>query len=279
LELSAIRCDCGTQIRAAIHEPTVDEYAEAMTQKADFPPVVVFHDGSQYVLADGFHRVMAASRRGQKQISADVRQGTKSDALRFALGANALHGLKRTNADKRRSVELALAEWPKLSNREIARVCAVGETLVRDTRPNCAKSAVEPTRIGADGKERRVPLRESAPIAAHADYERPAVNGEQEPSRSRNTAVVDEERPHIKTYDEEVEDVKSSITELKAQVEYHLNLVRCDAELVLERMQKDLIEPDDLKDTATELRFAAKTVEALRTCMEFPGIKQSSPRN
>ena len=39
------------------------------------------------------------------EIAADVRQGTRRDALLFAAGANSSHGLSRTTADKRRAIE------------------------------------------------------------------------------------------------------------------------------------------------------------------------------
>lgn len=154
LHLTEIVTTAGTQIRAKIDTDTVDDYAHAMQDAANkFPPVVVFHDGSQFILADGFHRVMAASRNGFTDIEADVRKGTRTDALKYALGANSTHGLKRTNADKRRSVELAVQEWPKMSNREIARLCSVSEYAVREFREvSCDKNAPE-THIGADGKE------------------------------------------------------------------------------------------------------------------------------
>ena len=159
LDLAVIRCDCGTQTRTAINQVTVEEYTQAMKEGAEFPPMVVFHDGSQYVLADGFHRFMAASRRGYSQFTVEIRRGTKSDALKFALQANATHGLKRTNADKRRSVELAVAEWPKLSNREIARICAVHHDMVGEVRADQlaeSASSIPETRVGADGKQRPV---------------------------------------------------------------------------------------------------------------------------
>lgn len=158
LKLSEIVTTAGTQIRARINVEIVDDYATAMTDGAKFPPVTVFHDGNQCILADGFHRVMAATRNGFKDILADVNKGTKSDALKFALGANGTHGLLRTNADKRRSVELALAEWPKVSNREIGRICAVSDPFVKEVRELLTvSSSTEPeSRIGKDGKTRKV---------------------------------------------------------------------------------------------------------------------------
>jgi ParB-like chromosome segregation protein Spo0J len=63
-----------------------------MTNGATFPPIVLFHDGNQHYLADGFHRFMAAQRLAFKDIDADVQPGTKEDALWFALGANRTNG-------------------------------------------------------------------------------------------------------------------------------------------------------------------------------------------
>ncbi len=76
-----------------------------------------------------------------------------------------------TNADKRRSVELALAEWPKLSDVELSRICAVGKTMVgevrRDIQP-VEKTGSE-TRIGADGKERKMPAHQCGGLATSFD--------------------------------------------------------------------------------------------------------------
>ncbi len=187
IKLAEIVTTAGTQIRARIDSETVDQYAEAMLDAGNkFPPVVVFHDGSQFILADGFHRVMAASRNGFLDIEADVQKGTKSDALKYALGANSAHGLKRSNADKGRSVELALGEWPKLSDREIARICAVSDHFVGHVRKaNCEPIAVEQTRIGADGKKRRMPRKpEPAPDPSPA----PPVEPETAPTPEPSTA-------------------------------------------------------------------------------------------
>ena len=88
LKLTEIVTTAGTQVRARLDTDTVDEYASAMVDGAVFPPVVVFHDGNRYILADGFHRIMAAQRNGFKDFECDVRKGAKSDALKFALAAN-----------------------------------------------------------------------------------------------------------------------------------------------------------------------------------------------
>lgn len=160
LKLSEIPTTAGTQIRASINKEALDEYAEAMKDATNkFPPVVVFHDGNRYILADGFHRVLAATRNGFRDIVAEVRKGAKSDALKYALSANAAHGIQRTNLDKRRSAEMALHEWPNLSDVELGRICAVSHTFVADVRRSIQPATVAGSpRIGADGKARRLPV-------------------------------------------------------------------------------------------------------------------------
>jgi len=161
VRVGEIVVDCGTQIRAEINESAVGEYSEAMRDGAEFPPVVVFNDGNRYLCADGFHRTLAAARIGRDAIKAEIRQGTKTDALKFALSANVSHGLRRTNQDKRCSVALALSEWPGVSDRSIAETCAVHHQLVADVRSQLGESSSSPvaSRIGADGRTRRLPQR------------------------------------------------------------------------------------------------------------------------
>ncbi len=130
--ISDIRTDGGTQSRDSLDAATVEEYASAMTNGAAFPAVVVFYDGQAYWLADGFHRVAAAKQAGMAQIDADVRQGSRRDAILLSVGANSSHGLRRTNADKRRAVMTLLsdAEWGKWPQAKIAETCGVSQQLV-----------------------------------------------------------------------------------------------------------------------------------------------------
>jgi len=158
LKVTEINMTAGTQIRASLDDATVQEYATAMQEGVSFPPAIVFEDGGQHFLADGFHRVTAALRNHRNEFEFDVRTGGRSEALRFALSANAQHGLRRTNADKRRSVELALAEWPRLSSAEIGRICAVSHTFVEGLREEVQPATVAGcSRIGRDGRERKLP--------------------------------------------------------------------------------------------------------------------------
>lgn len=136
IEIAKIRRDGDTQPRTELSNDVVADYAEDMKKGAEFPPVTVFFDGNEYWLADGFHRVQAKWIEGIKEVRAEVHVGTQRDAILYAVGANATHGLRRTNADKHNAVVRLLRdnEWSQWSNREIARQCLVDEKTVRNIR-------------------------------------------------------------------------------------------------------------------------------------------------
>lgn len=53
---------------------------------------------------------------------------------------------------------MALKEWPSKSDREIARMCAVGADMVGDVRKvQLSDSDSSSPRTGADGKTRKMP--------------------------------------------------------------------------------------------------------------------------
>lgn len=91
--------DLSLQTRAGTDAETIDNYAEAMADGAQFPEVTVFTDGAHYWLSDGFHRVMAAKQNGRTVIAADVRKGTEDDAVVFGGTANNKQGKRPTRAD------------------------------------------------------------------------------------------------------------------------------------------------------------------------------------
>jgi hypothetical protein len=126
----------GTQARNALSETIMREYAEAMTNGDEFPPIDVYFDDTAYWLADGFHRVRAAKTAGQDTITARVHPGSKREAILHAVHANETHGHRRTDADRRRAVTLMLSdpEWWSWSDREIARQCHVSHMLVNRMR-------------------------------------------------------------------------------------------------------------------------------------------------
>lgn len=190
LKLDQIRTDGGTQARAGLDEATVAEYAETWQtlsyQQNGFdrmPPIVVYHDGEAYWLADGFHRVAAYRRflmdgkpsASAHALNAEVKQGTRRDAVLYACGANAAHGLRRTTADKRRAVETLLRdeEWRQWSDRKIADACAVDHKTVAGVRADLVAGGEIPhlaERQGSDGKVyAAAPARPITPESRDAD--------------------------------------------------------------------------------------------------------------
>lgn len=145
INLAAIRLDGDTQSRAEINNDAVSDYVDAIKDGAEFPPIVVFFDGATYWLGDGFHRVHAFRTAGRASINADVRDGTQADAQLFSYGANKGHGLRRSNADKRKAVlgtlnHPATKDW---SDNQIAKHCGVHHSTVGDARRSLADSASE----------------------------------------------------------------------------------------------------------------------------------------
>jgi len=136
LNLKIIRIDGGTQSRAKIDNETVKEYAAAIKAGASFPPVVVFYDSCDYWLADGFHRYHAHVAAGKASIAVESRNGSQRDAQLYSFGVNAEHGLRRSNADKRKAVMGMLddSEWSVWSDRKIAEACGVTHPFVSGLR-------------------------------------------------------------------------------------------------------------------------------------------------
>lgn len=136
LNINTIRTDGGTNPRDHINEDVVARYTEDMQAGAEFPPVIVFDDGTDQWLADGFHRVAVARAMDQGSIKAEVRQGTSRDAILFSASANSTHGYPRSNQDKRNAVLRLLNddEWSQWNDSEIARQCKVSHTFVAKLR-------------------------------------------------------------------------------------------------------------------------------------------------
>ena len=147
MKIADILIDGGTQIRRNIDYDIVEEYRNSMLDGAKFPPIVVFCDGANNWLVDGFHRLFAAKDAELKEIDVDVRHGSKREAVLFAVGANSEHGLRRTNEDKREAVVTLLSddEWQKWSDREIARRCCVSNHLVTRIRNQLNLTGTNPS--------------------------------------------------------------------------------------------------------------------------------------
>jgi predicted RNase H-like nuclease (RuvC/YqgF family) len=169
-----------------------------MKDGASFPPAVVFHDGAEYFLADGFHRYFAAKKCGSPGLACDVREGTLRDAILFSFSANGTHGLRRTAADKRKAVMAMLEdiEWQDWSDREIARQCCVSHPFVAAIRKE----------IGADKSEKKMNVRGKTTTRIQQPVEKEEKQvpefSEEDIEREEMKAVVD----YLKKQNEELQD-------------------------------------------------------------------------
>lgn len=146
LLISDIIRDTRLQSRVALHEPTVETYRELIqTEGKTLPPVTVYQTGELIHLVDGFHRVEAAKRAGKTHILANLRPGNFREAILFSVGANANHGLPRSNADKRKAVLVLLqdTEWSTWSDRDIANKTGTTHPFVGKVRKELADGTVE----------------------------------------------------------------------------------------------------------------------------------------
>lgn len=134
IAVDAIEATAATQVRVRLDRSVIDQYAEDFKNGAAFPPLDVFREpnSERVILADGFHRHRGAINAGRTEIGCNVHEGKMLDALMFALGSNAEHGFRRTNADKRHAVEMALKdpEISQLRTQEIADICRVAKRTI-----------------------------------------------------------------------------------------------------------------------------------------------------
>ncbi len=130
-KLSELKLTEQAQPREKIDLETVAEYAEALQDpKKELPPVVVF--GA--FVADGFHRYLAYQSADRKTIPTLSHPGGLREATLYSCGANAIHGLRRTTADKQRAVKKMLSDeqWAQWGARRIADHCQVHHSTVID---------------------------------------------------------------------------------------------------------------------------------------------------
>lgn len=177
LKLTDINTEGGTQPRSEIDFATVNEYREKILDGVIFPPVTVFYDGSNYWLADGFHRVTAYHNAEIEEIEVEVIQGTQRDAQWFSLGANKEHdagGLKRKPDDKKRAIEKILLdeEWSTKSQVIIAEHVGVTQGYISRINSRLITSNKSSNRQTVEGKDGRT--YRTANIGKH--YQAPDVN-------------------------------------------------------------------------------------------------------
>lgn len=230
MKLSQIKLDTGLQMRAQMNQHVVDDYCDAILAGSKFPPIILFHDGTDYHLADGWTRYFAHKKAGLEIIDADVRQGTRRDALEFAVGANATNGQCRTPEDKRKAVLTVMDdfEWAERSDREIARMCNVSHVFVSRLRK-------------AAGKQ--------------PDTIKSIQNGKEVPMRSLKKELEDESNPSVQ-YEEKVNELATTIQELAEENK------ALEARVAISQMGQSSNAEKEAHETLARLQAENKLLEA-----------------
>jgi len=220
--LDKIRIDGGTQSRVKIDENVVAQYADEMLGGDLFPPVILFHDGVDYWLADGFHRYFANKRVNSPGIRATIMDGSVRDAILHGIEANNKHGLRPTNEDKRKGVITMLRdiEWQDFSNREIGRICGVSHTLV-----NTIRKELESKTSGNVSTPKPKPSSGNSSIDPAVEFNQAEIEREMQQAASENLQKENEDLRDQLTVamasssdEAEQEKAASIIRDLRAQI-------------------------------------------------------------
>jgi hypothetical protein len=224
LEISKIKID-GTQSRVEINQATLQEYSDAIADGVDFPPVIVFYDGADYWLADGFHRLLAHNRAGKQKIFETVILGSKRDAILYSVGANHSHGLRRTNDDKKKSALMLLqdGEWSKLTDSEIADKCNLSRQFISKLRNEQGEKPAEKTvtRNGKTYQQNTANIGRKPEERTAGDVMRDVLSPSPKPKKQ--TFAEQQEAYRAAKKEEEYEDGAERLTpeqELQIRVEY-----------------------------------------------------------
>jgi hypothetical protein len=155
IAINELDLTAGTQLRAGLDKSAIADYAEGYREfgALHLGAIKIYHVPGlvqPYVLVDGFHRVSAAREAWPEGVELPcicAGSGSLREAILQSAGVNAEHGVRRTDADKRRAVLQILsdAEWVNWSDNKIAKTCNVGNRLVGVLRRELTAAAKTPT--------------------------------------------------------------------------------------------------------------------------------------
>jgi hypothetical protein len=138
INISEITADSLIQPRETLNKEKLTEYGKILSNGEDLDPVDLCYDGSVYWLADGFHRLEVYRLASKTHIPADIRQGTRRDAILVGIERNVKHGLGLTLAERKNAARRLLldSEWRVWSNRKIGRICGLNHETVSAIKNN-----------------------------------------------------------------------------------------------------------------------------------------------
>lgn len=288
LSIDLLRLDGGTQARIKINEDTVDDYADVLTEAGGdwpFDPNDVFHDGSDYFVADGFHRTLAAIRVKRASIPCRVHQGTSKDAKIFGMTANDTHGLRMSREDKRACVEWLLDNGGKMTQAEIAVKAGVSvrtvQYVVSSRNPQIAGSTVSakkstkaPILTDAEKlKKKKEKEAEKAKKKAEADAAKAKKKAEADAARAEKKKQAEAEK--VKKREEAAQAKAAAKEQAKAAKEAADRETRSadeqaklDSSVVRQLIEKAVRSVDDLYRTKQSPALGAKDRKSIDDCVK-----------
>jgi len=230
--ISAIRMDGNTQSRA-LDQETVTQYAEAMADGTIFPPIIVYHDGTDVWPADGFHRIHASLRNGEEYISAEVLTGTQRDAELKGMNANNAHGKPPTRAERCKNAQKMVEdfEWSDWKDTEIARHCGVSQPYVskiRNKAGTAPKTLTVKTKDGYEYERTRSTKETKAEKPKAEKKEEPKVEAHNKDQETIDYLMEQNEKlsdqlatvsaPDPKIAEETIQELREEIKQLKIEL-------------------------------------------------------------
>lgn len=141
VSISEIICIPDIQIRFAVAESTVKEYAAQVKEGVEFDPISLVRDvEGRLIMADGFHRLGAYQLAGCDKIPARIDEDHPKEALSYALeialARNCRHGRTMSVKERRMAVRKALSDkrLARWSDKKLAQHCGVSAGLVAQIR-------------------------------------------------------------------------------------------------------------------------------------------------
>ena len=250
MNLAFLRIDGGTQARVNLNQDVVAEYSEHMKDGVQFPALIAYHDGSDYWLADGFHRYFAYKASEIKEADVDVRSGTLEDAQLFAYSANGKRGLSMSAEDNRNVVSLMLKhpKWSLWSYGEIAKhvglskmqVSRIARSLGVDPDASTIKKY-----INQYGRESEVDV---APFRDKFKAERPT-------GTKPDSSTIDEKQIALANLNDKVSELSDVISDLASEND------ALKDQIAVGQWDASDIEKIDIQDTVASLRETIRVLE------------------
>ena len=252
INIHIIRTDGDTQSRVRLNQEVVNEYAEHLKDGDVFPPMVVFHDGSDYWLADGFHRLFAMKANGVSSVEVDVRTGTVEDAQLYSFSANGKRGLSNSPEDNRSIIIRMIShpKWGKWTNAEISRHVGVSAMTVGRIKHSLENVYDEPvkTYINKHGQEATINTQNLGTKSEIKRVERPV-------GTKPDSSTINEDKLEIANLNDKISEMMDTINEIAEE-----NALLKD-KIAIGQWDASEIEKIDIEDVVKGLREQIRILE------------------